>query len=366
MHIRLPMILALAVSFCSLAAVAPVHAGSQLQVFSITKAPVAPDGTTAGRPADFVITVADRDPAISGIGIVTGGTIEAVLPSSFVINPSTSNGAVPLQGWPQSPPGPPPGGNFTVSVNAVTNTITVTMNVDFLPGGIFGPGFKQLHLVLLDSVNPGPGLYPVKITVDSDGPAGPADAGRLSESITKLLSRSREGTERVKKIVQDLRTFSRMDQAEIQEVDLHEEIDRTLALMEPRIKNNITVVRDYGALPKVRCFPGQLNQVFLNLLMNACDVLDENGTITIKTRRSEQGVRLEFGDNGPGIPEEIRGRLFDPFFTTKEVGRGTGLGLSLSHGIIERHRGRIAVSSEPGEGASFVIDLPLDVDSGRE
>jgi len=125
-------------------------------------------------------------------------------------------------------------------------------------------------------------------------------------------------------------------------------------------------VRDYGALPKVRCFPGQLNQVFLNLLMNACDVLDESGTITIKTRRSEQGVRLEFADDGPGIPEEIRGRLFDPFFTTKEVGRGTGLGLSLSHGIVERHHGRISVSSEPGEGASFVIDLPLDVDSGRE
>ena len=100
--------------------------------------------------------------------------------------------------------------------------------------------------------------------------------------------------------------------------------------------------------------------------MNACDVLGDRGTITIKTRRSDQGVRLEFRDDGPGIPQEIRGRLFDPFFTTKEVGKGTGLGLSLSHGIVERHRGRISVSSELGAGACFIIDLPLDVDSGGE
>jgi signal transduction histidine kinase len=110
----------------------------------------------------------------------------------------------------------------------------------------------------------------------------------------------------------------------------------------------------------VRCYPGQLNQVFLNLLMNACDALGAEGDIRIRTRPTAEGVRLEFGDDGPGISEEVRSRIFDPFFTTKPVGVGTGLGLSLSHGIVERHGGRIQVESEIGGGTTFAIDLPLD------
>jgi len=187
------------------------------------------------------------------------------------------------------------------------------------------------------------------------------DATKYRDAITKLLMRSREGTERVKQIVQDLRTFSRMDQADLQSADLAEEIDRTLALMEPRFKGVIEIERQYQELPEVRCYPGQLNQVFLNLLMNACDVLEDSGggRITIRTKPTETGVRLEFSDSGPGIPPEVQSRIFDPFFTTKEVGKGTGLGLSLSHGIIERHGGRIQVFSTLGEGTTFVIDLPL-------
>ena len=196
---------------------------------------------------------------------------------------------------------------------------------------------------------------------------GEGDVEQIRQAIAKLLNRSREGTERVKQIVQDLRTFSRMDQAESQMADLNEEIDRTLALMEPRLKRGIQIVRDFGDLPQVRCYPGQLNQVFLNLLMNGCDAIGSGGgTITIKTRQIELGVRLEFRDDGPGISPEVQSRVFDPFFTTKEVGHGTGLGLSLSHGIIERHGGRFWLSSEPGQGASFVIDLPLDaVEAGE-
>jgi len=192
------------------------------------------------------------------------------------------------------------------------------------------------------------------------------DTEQIREVIAKLLVRSREGTQRVKEIVQDLRTFSRMDQAELQDADLHEELDRTIGLMEPQFKDGVTVVRDYGDLPRVRCYPGQLNQVFLNLLMNACDAMDCHGSVEIVTRRTADGVRLEFRDDGPGIPPELLNRLFEPFFTTKEVGKGTGLGLSLSHGIIERHGGRFSVNSNLGEGATFVIELPLDANPRSE
>jgi signal transduction histidine kinase len=187
-----------------------------------------------------------------------------------------------------------------------------------------------------------------------------ADRERAREAIRKLLSRSREGTERVKKIVQDLRTFSRVDRAELADADLNEEIERTLGLMEPRLKNGIRVEKDFAPLPRVRCFVGQLNQVFMNLLMNACDALDGSGTIRIRTRPMEGGVRLEFADDGPGLQPEVRERIFEPFFTTKPVGKGTGLGLSLSHGIVGRHGGRMGVDSEPGQGACFWIELPAE------
>jgi len=215
-------------------------------------------------------------------------------------------------------------------------------------------GFVHANLQLLDE-------YMHKLA-DAQGEE---DRRRSREAIEKLLGRSRQGTERVKKIVQDLRTFSRMDQAELQEVDLHEEIDRNLALMEPRFKNDIRVERDYGEIPRVHCFAGQLNQVILNLLMNACDAIERDGTITIRTRPSENGVRLEVQDDGPGIPEHVKSRIFDPFFTTKPVGQGTGLGLSLSHGIVERHGGRIHVDSHPGRGTTFAIELPLEAPQGE-
>ena len=180
------------------------------------------------------------------------------------------------------------------------------------------------------------------------------------------MLRSKEGTERVKQIVVDLRSFSRTDQAELQRADLHEEIDRTITLAEPHLKNKVEVRREYGDIPQVRCYPGQLNQVFLNLLMNACDALEDGGTVTVKTERSGLGVRLEFKDDGPGIPAAILTQVFDPFFTTKAVGEGTGLGLSLSHGIIERHGGKFTVESAPGAGATFAIDLPLDAPATEE
>ena len=211
-------------------------------------------------------------------------------------------------------------------------------------------GFVHANLQLLDEF----------IEKLSRAQASGADTEKIREAISKLLSRSREGTHRVKEIVQNLRAFSRMDQAELQDADLHEELDRTLGLMEPRFKDGVSVIRDYGDLPRVRCYPGQLNQVFLNLLMNACDAMNCQGSVVITTRRTANGVRLEFRDDGPGVPPALLNKLFDPFFTTKEVGKGTGLGLSLSHGIIKRHGGKISVTSEHGKGVTFAIDLPLD------
>jgi signal transduction histidine kinase len=211
-------------------------------------------------------------------------------------------------------------------------------------------GFVHANLKLLDE-------YVAKLVALQERGE---DGARVKEAIAKLLSRSREGTQRVKQIVADLRTFSRMDQAELQEADLNEEIERTIALMEPRAKCGIEVERDFGELPRVRCHAGQLNQVFMNLLINACDAMGDKGRIRVSTRAPDpQRVRLEFQDDGPGIPPEMRDRVFEPFFTTKPVGQGTGLGLSLSHGIIERHGGRIWVESEPGEGTRFVIELPI-------
>ncbi len=210
-------------------------------------------------------------------------------------------------------------------------------------------GFVHANLQLLDE-------YVVRLLQpDLD----PERRRKTQEAITKLLVRSREGTERVKRIVQDLRTFSRTDQAELEQVELNEEIDRTLALIEPRLKG-IEVLRDFGELPAVRCFAGQLNQVFLNLLMNSCDALDGRGTIRIQTRVEPPGVVLRFSDDGPGMPAEVLSRIFEPFFTTKAVGKGTGLGLSLSHGIVARHGGQMQVDSQPGEGAHFTIRLPLE------
>jgi len=220
-------------------------------------------------------------------------------------------------------------------------------------------GFVHANLQLLDE-------YLEKLSRAQGEPRDPEAAEKARSAITKLLARSREGTERVKQIVMDLRSFSRTDQAELQLADLHEEIERTLGLMEPRLKNKVEIKREYGELPQVRCYPGQLNQVFMNLVMNACDAMEDGGEITIRTRRGDLGVHLEFADDGPGIAPEVRNQIFDPFFTTKPVGAGTGLGLSLSHGIIERHGGKLSVESSPGHGATFHIDLPLDAPATAE
>ncbi|HMX23601.1 MAG TPA: ATP-binding protein, partial [Accumulibacter sp.] len=163
----------------------------------------------------------------------------------------------------------------------------------------------------------------------------------------------------VRKIVADLKDFSRMDEAEIQEADLNQGLDSTLNVVANELKYKAKVVRVFGDLPKVRCRPAQINQVFMNLLVNAGQAIDTTGTITLRTGQEGPCVWVEIADTGKGMSPEVRNRLFEPFFTTKPMGKGTGLGLSISRDIIHRHQGTITVASEPGVGTRFLIRLPV-------
>ena len=191
-----------------------------------------------------------------------------------------------------------------------------------------------------------------------------ADFAYLREDIGQLISESQEGTERVRKIVQDLRDFSRTDATQDwQPSDIHAGLDSTLNIASNEIKYKADVVREYGTLPLVECLPSQLNQVFMNLFVNAAQAMpdERRGIIRIRTGTSgdDEGVWIEIDDNGRGIPPDVIDRIFDPFFTTKPVGKGTGLGLALSYGIVQNHHGNITVSSTPGAGTTFRITLPV-------
>ena len=187
------------------------------------------------------------------------------------------------------------------------------------------------------------------------------DIDFIKEDIPKLLHESKEGITRVRKIVQDLKDFSRVDKIlEWEFADLHKCLDSTLNIAANEIKYKADVVKAYGELPEVECLPSQLNQVFMNLLVNAAQAMDgPRGSITVRTGATDDGVWIEIADTGKGIPAENLKRIFDPFFTTKPVGQGTGLGLSLSYGIVRKHYGDIAAHSEIGQGTTFRITLPL-------
>lgn len=187
------------------------------------------------------------------------------------------------------------------------------------------------------------------------------------EELDDMLSRSKEGALRTKNIVSDLRTFSRLDEAEFKDVDLHGGLESTLHLLEHRLSDRITVHRDYGELPPVACYAGQMNQVFMNLLTNAIDAIEQKGgggdiyvrTSILEDETGEARVAVSIRDTGCGIDPDKVNRVFDPFFTSKPVGEGTGLGLSVSHGIVTKHSGTIRVESKPGRGSTFTVELPV-------
>ncbi len=180
------------------------------------------------------------------------------------------------------------------------------------------------------------------------------------QDITDLVEESLEGVERVRTIVANLKTFSRVDQAERKASDLNECLESTINIVWNELKYKVDLKREYGELPLVVCYPQQLNQVFMNLLMNAAQAIAEHGVITVRTWHDDGVVRVAITDTGNGIPAENLPRLFEPFFTTKEVGKGTGLGLSIAYDIVtKQHHGEISVQSEVGCGTTFMVTIPL-------
>ncbi|NJK73352.1 MAG: HAMP domain-containing histidine kinase [Microcoleus sp. SU_5_6] len=190
----------------------------------------------------------------------------------------------------------------------------------------------------------------------------------IEEDLPQMMNSMKIGAERIRSIVLSLRNFSRLDEADKKLADIHEGIDNTLLLLSNSLKNGVSVVKRYGKLPSIECYPSQLNQVFMNLLSNAIDALKESDrpdrNITIVTgvflSNGTKFLRVTIADNGPGIPEDVKAQIFNPFFTTKPVGKGTGLGLAISYKIVvDGHGGSIKVSENRGGGTKFTVEIPI-------
>lgn len=191
------------------------------------------------------------------------------------------------------------------------------------------------------------------------------DVEFLRTDLPALLTESLDGLKRVTRIVQDLKDFSHVDESERQWADLEAGLESTLRVVWNEIKYKARVVKEFSGVDKIQCFPFQLNQVFMNLLVNAAHAIEKTGTITLRTGQNDSQVWVEIADTGRGIAAEHVARIFDPFFTTKPVGKGTGLGLSVAYGIVQKHHGSIEVHSVQGEGSRFRVQLPKVHDSGQ-
>ncbi|GAA6617848.1 hypothetical protein NUACC26_036590 [Scytonema sp. NUACC26] len=187
----------------------------------------------------------------------------------------------------------------------------------------------------------------------------------IISDLPKILCSMKMGTERIRQLVLSLRNFSRLDEAEVKYVDLHEGIDNTLLILNNRIKDKIEIIKKYGELPLVECYLAQINQVFINILNNAIDALISareqlQKQIVIQTQLiASDSIQIKIKDNGIGITLEIQNKIFDPFFTTKPVGSGTGLGLSICYQVMEKYQGKIVVNSQLNRGTEFAISLPI-------
>jgi signal transduction histidine kinase len=246
---------------------------------------------------------------------------------------------------------------------------------------------RQYALDLLDLLKLYQKFFP-NINPEIAEQAAAVDLDFLSEDLPKILASMKMGADRIRKLVLSLRNFSRIEQSEMKAVDIHEGLDSTLLILQHRLKAkpnspSIEVIKSYGELPLVECYASQLNQVFMNVISNAIDALEEYncvrsleeikaspGQVTIRTSvnyeleephktQKSQSVVIQIADNGPGMPQSLQSQIFDPFFTTKPVGKGTGLGLSISYQIVvEKHGGIFKCISQPGEGTEFWIEIP--------
>ncbi len=181
----------------------------------------------------------------------------------------------------------------------------------------------------------------------------------ITGDVGNLIKESLDGAERIKKIVQDLKNFSRIDEAELKVADINAGLESTINIVWNELKYKATVKKEYGDIPMLLCNPGQLNQVFMNMLVNAANAIEKQGEITVKTWHKDDFIHISISDTGCGIPEDKLGRVFEPFFTTKEVGKGTGLGLSIAYDIVKKHKGQIKVDSEVGKGTTFSVEIPI-------
>ncbi len=187
------------------------------------------------------------------------------------------------------------------------------------------------------------------------------DFHEIQEDVRGLIQDILNGAERTQSIVISLKTFSRLGEGEIQQADLHDNLDSTIVILNPEIKNRIEIIKEYDPhFPSIECNVGEINQVFMNLISNATQSIEGKGKVRIKTWKEGDTAYVSISDNGKGMSETTKARIFEPFFTTKDVGKGTGLGLSISHGIIENHNGTIRVESQLGKGTSFIVGLPIE------
>lgn len=193
----------------------------------------------------------------------------------------------------------------------------------------------------------------------SGGKENQTQSDKIFKTINEIITVDNEAIRRINNIVKSLKNFARLDEAEQKEIDIHEGIKNSLMLINHEIKNRITIIQDFAEIPPVKCYPNALNQVFMNILVNAYQSIQEKGTITIKTAKSVNSVSITFIDTGKGISKDHINKIFDPGFTTKGVGVGTGLGLSICYNIIEKHKGSIKVDSKAGIGTIFIIEIPI-------
>ncbi|MCX6033259.1 MAG: ATP-binding protein [Chloroflexi bacterium] len=212
---------------------------------------------------------------------------------------------------------------------------------------------------LFEAYQPLRALTGASVRAEIEAAEGVVEVEYLWSDLADLVTESQDGIERIRNIVLSLRNFARLDEAELKEADINEGLRSTLALIRPQCKNRIQITESYGILPTTVCHPGQLNQVFLNLLTNAVQAIEGEGQIWVTSACRDDRINVIIRDSGKGMDSATLARLGEPFFTTKPVGAGTGLGLAVSVGIINRHQGQLRFASQPGNGTTVTVELPV-------